>query len=543
MAYRRYDAADRLLIGYDPFDLPEDHLVRLVELITEEVVNLDSKPVGPGQPRFDPRLPVKVLVYGYAIGLRSSRQLEKACRETLPFLLLTRGDCPSYRTLCSARVKYEQLIEEVWIHLFSTAEQMGIKRLGRIVVDSTKLRADASDESVVVAHEMQTMLDHIQQILNEASEADVREDAEGYAGETLTGKLIDGDQLRDIMRNVRKKISKMRAEKQAGGAPTTGSEAPMAVKNEAPSAAKDEPQRKFKISSRMRKRLNEVCLALADAIKSGTKHLCTTDFDAKMMGEGRHKRIAMCHSYEVAADNGLLVAFGTSDSANDNPRLFGLVERAAAHEPSGVQSVDADSGYYSGRSVSTLSLADIDVCIPTTSTACDMRKGLDIGTTVAKGASKVNMTYVPDADHYVCPEGKILAFEQLRTDRGVDARVYRAPSGCRRCSLASTCLTQKNADHRTLVVPIENELLTRLQDKFGDTEHCDRYHHRAEAVETVFGFVRATLGFTRWSLRGSQRVAAESKLITVAYQVRKIHSAIVENKNKGIRIALPASAT
>ena len=106
MSYRPYNPPSPRLIGYDPFyDLPRDHLARLVEIVVEESIGPPKGTRGPSQPAFDPRLCVKVLTYGYATGVRSSRQLEKLCDESLPYLFLTRGDTPSYRTLCSVRVE------------------------------------------------------------------------------------------------------------------------------------------------------------------------------------------------------------------------------------------------------------------------------------------------------------------------------------------------------------------------------------------------------------------------------------------------------
>src|SRR6476661_1084374 len=98
---------------------------------------------GKGQPAFDPRLCANVLVYGYATGQRSSRQLERLCDESLPYLFLTRGDTPSYRTLCEARLQQAERLEAVWVGLFQVAAAAGLPRVGQIVVDSTKLRADA----------------------------------------------------------------------------------------------------------------------------------------------------------------------------------------------------------------------------------------------------------------------------------------------------------------------------------------------------------------------------------------------------------------
>ena len=104
MSYRPHPPPTRLHRLYDPVaDLPPDHLARWVEAIVEAAVTPVPHPPGRGQSPYDPRLTVKVLVYGYATGTRSSRQLARLCRESLPYLFLTRGDHPSHTTLCDAR--------------------------------------------------------------------------------------------------------------------------------------------------------------------------------------------------------------------------------------------------------------------------------------------------------------------------------------------------------------------------------------------------------------------------------------------------------
>lgn len=552
MAYRRYDPPQTLLIGYDPqVELPTDHLARFVDTVVDECLQVDEKPRWPGQPAFHPALVIKILVYGYAIGLRSSRQLERMCRECLPFLFLTRGDTPSYRTLCWARIHYKAEIESVWQALFDVAEGSGIRRLGRIVVDSTKVRANASDESVVTAEEMPAVLAQIEQILREAKQVDQKEERDGSVGETQLGKPVSRDQMRDILRAVRKKRSAQRRNG-SGAEPSTPDEGTPSSRDDSqtrndPSPEKEEPIAAnasptasdapsgpigsdapscMNLTKKMRDRLCLVWYALKEALASGAKYLSTTDIEAQMMGEGRHKRVMMCYGYEVAVDNGLLVAAGVSREPNDNGRLLGLVNQAAANEPGPIRAVDADSGYYSGRSVGALAQAGIDVCIPTTATACDLRRGLPLGTTAARAASSTTMIYVPDGDYYVCPEDKKLLFSQMRTDKGVDAKIYRAQSDCTGCPLAEQCLTQRLAKRRTLTVPIENALLTQLQERFQDAAHQSRYHHRAEAVETVFGFTRANLGVDHWMVRGTKRVEAEATLLSAAYQVRKVHKAI-----------------
>src|SRR6266849_1923327 len=170
MSYRYFPPAGPLLIGYDPFcDLPADHLARLVEQVVEETMTGPTPPPGPGQPPFDPRLTLKVLVYGYATGTRSSRQLERLCTESLPYLFLTRGDHPSHTTLCDARREESEGIEAVWLGLFAAADRCGLKRLGHVVVESSKFRANASDEAVLTAAEYAAMRAELQRVLAAAA--------------------------------------------------------------------------------------------------------------------------------------------------------------------------------------------------------------------------------------------------------------------------------------------------------------------------------------------------------------------------------------
>jgi transposase len=150
MSYRDYPASSLLLIGYDPErDLSKDHLVRFIDEVVETSVSVAVDVPAVGRPAYHPKLCLKVLLYGYATGIRSSRQLEKHCKESLPFLFLTRGDAPCYHTLCTARTTLQNELSECWVNLFGIAKEFGIRRIGRIDIDSSKFRANVSPESVI----------------------------------------------------------------------------------------------------------------------------------------------------------------------------------------------------------------------------------------------------------------------------------------------------------------------------------------------------------------------------------------------------------
>jgi len=520
MSYRTYQPPAPLLFGYDPFrDLPADHLARLIEFVVEETVAPPVPPVLRGAPAYDPRLCLKVLLYGYATGTRSSRHLERLCDENLAYLFLTRGDTPSHMTLCRFRGEQLALLEQVWDALFAVADGLGIQRVGHLVVDSTKLRADVSPEAILKAAEFSDVRTELERILAEAQRIDEREGQEGAPGATRTGQPLEPETMRSILRRVRGARAAARRKR------ATGIRAEAEGTNEAAVSRSSEtiPANRTAPSPQMLRRVEAAREAVQAAEAAGAKHLALTDPDAPMMAGGREQRIRPCHSLEVAVDraDGLLVVGGALQTGNDNARLEPIVAAAQRHEPEGVRAVDGDSGYYEGGAIGRLEAAGIETCVPDSQTACDLHRGQPIGTTRSRWVSTVAMTYEADTDSYRCPEGNRLLVSQQRHEKGKEVTVYVAERPCTGCPLASACIRGKGK-RRHLNVGASDALLARARERFADPAHRQRYRHRGEVVETVFGFLRGTLGYVRWSLRGKKKVACEGRLMTLAYQLRKL---------------------
>ena len=514
MSYRAYPKPAPIPGGYDPVrDLPSNHLAWLIESTVEEALQNKVLPPQDGQPPFDPRLCAKVLLYGYATGIRSSRLLERNCRENLPFLLLTRGDTPSYHTLSSFRVKHHEIIEEIWLQLFEVANQLGLKRLGRLVIDSSKFRADASAESVVKAEMYETLRTQLQAILKEATEQDKKED-QHTPGTTLLDQEVKPEQMREILRRVRKEFAA--SKKNASATPTD--------------AHADPPKPRPPLGPGMIPRIEAALLTLEAAEQEGLKHACLTDPDARMMGEGRDKPIKECHSFEVVVDKDaqLLVVGQTTQEGFDNSRLEPLLEAALPLEPLGIVEVDTDSGYYKGDVIARLQERGIDTCIPDGSTAKRLREGLESAPSSPPVSINPSVALVYDAerDVFVCAKGHDLSVTQTRQQGGRDVKIYATKIPCTGCPLASLCLHKSDAKHRTTsrAVDPQNPVDVALS-RFADPEHQERYHNRGMMVETVFGFIRHILGYDHWMVRGKARVASESTLFKTAYQFRKVHCA------------------
>ena len=529
--YRQHSAPQPMLFGYDPVrDLPADHLARLVEAVVEDAVKPQPKGDQGGQPAYDPRLCLKVLLYGYCTGVRSSRRLEQNCRESLPYLFLTRGDTPTYRTLCSARVNDHEALAQAWEGLFAIAAEVGLKRVGKIVIDSTKIRADVSSASVVSRIEFDAVRAELERCLAEATAADAAEEDVPIANQT--GKKVAPDQVRDILRRVRqqrRQAAQAQAELEATAptvdtlSPARTSEAPALPLEDVPAPLPSETQLDPQKVPKPLRHLALALLAIQAATAAGASHVSVTDAEARLMQSGVERRTQPCFSWEIAVDSGLIVASETTQSGNDNDRLAPVLAAAQVQEPSGVTSVTADSGYFSGDEVGKLSRDGVDLCVPDCNTAGDLHRGQPVGTIRAKSQGKIAFEYDAEANVFRCPAGNTLRPVQKRKQCGQKVQIYRAERECTDCPLAGECLVRPNAKRRRLQRGEYEEELAAARERFKEPEHQARYRARGPAVETVFGFAREELGFRRWSLRGKERVAAEGTFLALACQCRKIH--------------------
>lgn len=476
-----------MLIGYDPDSaLAGDHLARLIDRIVGGTPRpRERSPLG--QSAYDPRMLAKLLLFAYATGTFSSRRIEQNCAEHMAYLYLSRGERPCFRTICSARTEYKEYLEQVWLTLLATAASEGMGAAGKIAVDASRFRANASGDLVVESKDYEAMRSRLDEVLARAREVDAREDAEGVAAPTSTGVQASRVTVRRVVRSV-------------------GKEAP-----------------EGEITPRTEGRLRECLSALDEAAKEKRKHVSLSDPDARMMPIGSQKRISMGHALEVAADSGLLVAGGSTNEASDTGRLVPLVEEARLHDPAPVSGVVADSGYFKEDDVAALQDSGLDVVVPDSTTACKMRRGEPLG---EKG--EIKFERIEGRHAYRCPAGNIL--DRIGKPSGDGTAKYRARRECTGCPLAGSCLKDPNAKRRNLRVRAQADRFSSYLAGFADPLVRAAYYARGPAVETVFAFLRRIVGFVQWSVRGSSKVAAEAELLKCTYQVRKLHSVLRTRK-------------
>ena len=98
---------------------------------------------GPRNQPFHPLMMVKVLLYGYATGVFSSRKLAKKLHEDVAFRVLGAGNFPAHRTLCDFRALHLKELSALFVQVVKLARECGLVKLGTIAVDGTQVKANA----------------------------------------------------------------------------------------------------------------------------------------------------------------------------------------------------------------------------------------------------------------------------------------------------------------------------------------------------------------------------------------------------------------
>jgi transposase len=196
MAYNflRGDRDQPFLLPPDLRDwLPADHLAWFVLDVIDQL-NLDPflrtyRADGHGHPAYDPKTLLSVLLYAYAIGVRSSRQIERRCREDLAFRVLVGNRLPDHVTIARFRVRHQQALAGFLVESLKLCAAAGLVRLGVVALDGTKVAANAADRANRTLAELQ---EEVAEILRQAAEADQAEDHQhGPArGDELPAELI-----------------------------------------------------------------------------------------------------------------------------------------------------------------------------------------------------------------------------------------------------------------------------------------------------------------------------------------------------------------
>jgi transposase len=198
--YRSYLPVQDLLLPPSLREwLAENHLVYFVSDVVDQLdlsaIHAVYEKESRGRPPYDPRLMTKLLVYGYCTGVFSSRRIQKRLQEDIPFKVLAAGNEPDFRTISDFRKIHIETLQSLFEQVLAMALECGSIKLGRVSLDGTKVKANASKHKAMsygrMNEKQQQLKEQVQQLLEQAAAADAAEDSQygSRRGDELPAEL------------------------------------------------------------------------------------------------------------------------------------------------------------------------------------------------------------------------------------------------------------------------------------------------------------------------------------------------------------------
>ena len=344
--FRPYHPDQGLLLPSDMRDwLPEGHLAHhvsdLVDGLDLTAFYVPYEGDGRRKSPYEPRMMLKVLIYGYATGVFSSRGMARRLEEDVAFRVLAAGNFPSHRTICEFRRRHLADFKRLFVEVVRLAAETGVAHFGKLSIDGTKVRANASKRKAMsyarMVEEERRLRGEIDALVDRARETDAAEDGR-------FGEAFRGDELPDELRRREDRLAAIRSAK----------ERLEARQREADEARGRKPgQKRNPKGGRPYKR--------EYGEPDGKTQENFTDPQSRIM-KTSSEGFQQCYNAQVAVEgaNQLIVATEVSANASDQGRMVELVDEVEAVHGRRPDTVLADAGYCNEADLAALEARGVD---------------------------------------------------------------------------------------------------------------------------------------------------------------------------------------
>jgi len=471
MAYRYGQDRNQTMLFPQSIDqyVPDNHSVRAYDAFVDSLdfeqlgISLDAHKVGNSQ--YDPRCMLKLLLYGYSYGVRSSRKLEREVYNNLSFIWLIKNLKPDHKTIAEFRRKNKKALKGALKLCARLCLKLDLIDGNTLFVDSTKVRANAGKAHQHLKSWYKQQLNQVDQrinhILTECDRID-KDEAQLDSMVKLPKELTQNKRLKETIQEALAEFS-VRGTKTKNGKER--------------SVNRTDPQ---------------------SAIMKGP--------------QGTHASYAV-HSV-VDDKNGLIVHADVVNDANDSNQFADQIKGAENNLDQPCKVACADAGYSDIEQIEQIETKDRMVVVPSPR---------QVSRKDPKPFNKHQFTYDSQHDCYLCPEGHCLFFRHYN-NKEKTKRDYRIekPALCRACKNFGTCTSSKQG--RTIVRHINEELREKIEARYCQPEGRDIYRRRKELVEHPFGYIKKNIAFRQFSLRGRQGAEAEASIVATCFNLTRMIS-------------------
>ncbi|MEL6629312.1 MAG: IS1182 family transposase, partial [Bacteroidota bacterium] len=457
--------------------IASDNEVRVIKAFVDRL-DLDDMGIvqvhSQGRSRYSSDVLLKIYLYGYLNGIRSSRKLEKACRVNIELMWLTGNLQPAYHTIADFRKDHPDALKQVFRTFTLLLKDWELLGLETVAVDGTKIRGQNAMKRNFNKKKIKQQLDRIDAQIEEAiqewEEADeqIQQEKRPAVDELL--KKLDGR---------RKNYERLDQSLDESG---------------------------------------ETQISLTDPDTRALplhRNIVEVGYNVQQVVDDKHNLIV----HQEVTNKGDINALG--DLAVDTCNELGLTQE---HKISAL----ADKGYHNAAELDYCQQNNIETLVAERKQSSGQKE---------VGFRKEDFVYQSDEDAYICPSGEELTTNgQLykkpsSSRRGHTAYRFRryttSSTICHACALKDKCLSASALQQRHARGIERNEFADAL-DRNKERLHArpELYKRRQAIVEHPFGTIKRSWGYTYTLLKGLEKVGGEWSLIATCYNLRRSMSIV-----------------
>lgn len=364
--YKPYNPDEAYLLPLNVREwLPEGHLALFISDVVDsldlsEIRQVYEKGDGRGQPPYHPAMMVKLLVYAYCNGKPSSRQIEKATWEDVGYRVLAMNQHPDHDTIATFRQRHLQALAGLFLQVLRLCQHAGLVKLGRVALDGTKMKANASKHKAMSYERMVATEKRLEQevadLLAQAQRTDREEDAR-------LGKGQRGGELPAELQRRASRLAKIQAAKAALEAEAQAQATAKAREQQARLAERARQQAETGKKPPGRPPLVPDPEQAKPEPKAQKNF---TDPDSRIMKDGATKAFEQAYNAQIVVDETaqVIVAAAVTQATNDKRQLVPMLQQTYENLGRSPAQALADAGYFGTAAITDPALSAIDLYVP-----------------------------------------------------------------------------------------------------------------------------------------------------------------------------------
>ena len=446
-----------------------------------------------GRLAYDPKILLKVVLFGYSRGLISSRQIERACKENVTFMALTCGEQPDHSTIAGFVSSMEEEIKLIFRDVLLVCEEESLLGGTFFALDGCKLSSNASKEWSGSLKELRWKKEKIEKKVKQLVEEQVELDRGDDGDELGRGSSGGAGRERQVERLLKKADCVERWLRENG-----------------PKMGRQGREIKSNVTD------NESAIMV-------TSHGTIQGYNGQALVDSKDQVIVHAEAFGESQDLHLIPA--VLDGAKENMEAIGCGEDYFAGK-----TLTADSNYHSPLNLKKCEEEGLDAYIPDKRfRRRDPRFEREHRQRQRRSdrLTLADFGYQEERDEYGCPHGEVFRL-QVKTviADGVIYKGYHSDGKrCKECELKARCVKGKKVKRKYLMVPVGNVVgnLTKAMAAKIDSERGRRiYHQRIAIAEPVFANIRVHKVMNRFTLRGKIKVNIQWLLYCIVHNIGKI---------------------